>query len=352
MSVAMGNCVLNNTRDIRNWVRRSLVGDLFLRSAMMIDMSTGESPTLPEDLLAKVRAVPGISSIEPWTFARTRAEGQTVLVVARAFPREAPLSLDLRNADPQDVQRRLHQGEAVISTVLARRLGKGTGDEITLATKQGPRRLRVAATVDDYLMGGTVLYLQADAADKLIGLRGIHAVVLRVVPERRAEVEAALRPICQKARVLLHSMADMVRAVDDLLAGVYAAMWAMLAAGFVVAAFGVVNTLTMNVLEQTRELGLSRVVGMTRGQVRSYVISQAAVIGVVGLLPGAAVGEFLAYVINRVTDPLLGHPVDFTARPGLIAACVAFGLVITVVSAFLPAQRAAGLEICEAVQYE
>ena len=82
-------------------------------------------------------------------------------------------------------------------------------------------------------------------------------------------------------------MADLVRAVDSLMANVYAAMWAMLAAGFVVAAFGVVNTLTMNVLEQTRELGLSRVVGMTRGQVRSYVISQAALIALVGLLPGA-----------------------------------------------------------------
>ncbi len=48
------------------------------------------------------------------------------------------------------------------------------------------------------------------------------------------------------------------------------------------AAFGVVNTLTMNVLEQTRELGLLRIVAMTRGQVRKAILTQAAMIGAMG----------------------------------------------------------------------
>ena len=47
--------------------------------------------------------------------------------------------------------------------------------------------------------------------------------------------------------------------------------------GFVVAAFGIANTLTMNVLEQTRELALLRVVAMTRRQVRRLVLAQAAI---------------------------------------------------------------------------
>ena len=70
------------------------------------------------------------------------------------------------------------------------------------------------------------------------------------------------------------------------------------------------------------------------------------------MLPGAAVGELVAWVINRVTDPLLGHPIEFSPRPEVVVGCVVFGLVITVLSAYLPARRAARLEICEAIQYE
>ena len=60
--------------------------------------------------------------------------------------------------------------------------------------------------------------------------------------------------------------------------------------GFVVAAFGIANTLTMNVLEQTRELALLRVVAMTRRQVRKMVLSQAGIIGLIGLVLGTLAG--------------------------------------------------------------
>ena len=65
--------------------------------------------------------------------------------------------------------------------------------------------------------------------------------------------------------------------------GVIGGLWAILALSFIVAAFGIANTLTMSVLEQTRELALLRVVAMTRRQVRRLVLSQAGIIGLIGL---------------------------------------------------------------------
>ena len=66
--------------------------------------------------------------------------------------------------------------------------------------------------------------------------------------------------------------------------------WGLLALGFVVGSFGIANTLTMNVLEQTRELALLRVVAMTRRQVRRTIIAQAVIIGFIGLGLGVAGG--------------------------------------------------------------
>jgi putative ABC transport system permease protein len=352
MCVGMGNSVLNNTQRVNDWIRRAIVGDFVVRGAKMFNLTTGESAALPDGVIERVGAVPGVLSVEPWTFASARAEGQVVMVLARSFPVGAPLSLDLCQGDPDDVRWRLSQGEAVISTVVAHRLGKGVGDTIALATKHGPRPLRIAATCDDYIMGGSVIYVQDEIADKWLGLRGVHALLIRIEAERRAEAETALRELCEENGLLMHSIAELAQAITSLMSGVSAALWAMLVLGFIVASFGLVNTLTINVLEQTRELGLMRMVGMTRLQVGKYVLCQAAVIGIVGLLPGAAAGELTAYIINRVSIPMLGHPIAFDARPEVVVGCLACGLALSLVAACLPAWRAAHLLVGEAIQYE
>ena len=65
-----------------------------------------------------------------------------------------------------------------------------------------------------------------------------------------------------------------------------AGLWGLLVLGLIVGAFAIANTLTMNVLEQTRELALLRVVAMTRWQVRKTILAQAIIIGVIGLTTG------------------------------------------------------------------
>lgn len=57
-----------------------------------------------------------------------------------------------------------------------------------------------------------------------------------------------------------------------------------------VAALGVVNTLTTNVLDQTRELGALRAVGLQRGQLRRLVVWQAVVLALASAVPGAPAG--------------------------------------------------------------
>ena len=53
---------------------------------------------------------------------------------------------------------------------------------------------------------------------------------------------------------MLQSFAELSQLLDAILAGVVGSLWGVLVLGLVVSAFGIANTLTMNVLEQTREL--------------------------------------------------------------------------------------------------
>ncbi|HEV3257111.1 MAG TPA: FtsX-like permease family protein [Gemmataceae bacterium] len=126
----------------------------------------------------------------------------------------------------------------------------------------------------------------------------------------------------------------------------------LMALVFVVASLGIVNTLTMNVLEQTREVGVLRAIGMKRGQVRKTVLCQAVGMGVVSLVPGLLLGTGLAYVITLSCYPLVGVAVDFRLDAAFIAQCCLAALTIAAVAALVPARRASRLEVVRALQYE
>ena len=60
-----------------------------------------------------------------------------------------------------------------------------------------------------------------------------------------------------------------------------------------------VNTLALSVFDRTRELGLLRAVGMTRGQVRAMVRWESVVISLIGALSGAALGIGIGLALSQ-----------------------------------------------------
>jgi len=91
---------------------------------------------------------------------------------------------------------------------------------------------------------------------------------------------------------------------------------------------------------------------MTRRQVRKTILSQAMILGGAGLAPGVVVGLALAYLINLATMPAIGHPVEFRLHVVLVAGSFLGAFAMVLIAAWLPAQRAARLDLTEALQYE
>ncbi|MCC6511550.1 MAG: FtsX-like permease family protein [Pirellulaceae bacterium] len=115
---------------------------------------------------------------------------------------------------------------------------------------------------------------------------------------------------------------------------------------------GLVNTLTMNILEQTRELGMLRVVAMTRQQTRRMILAQAVMMGMLGIIPGAIVGVFVSYAISLSAQAVLGHDIQFVFHPVLVGGAVILGMLIVLIASLIPAERAARLKLSSALQYE
>ena len=194
--------------------------------------------------------------------------------------------------------------------------------------------------------------LYRTVAEKLLDVQGVDAYVIQANDKQLPAVEASLQAMCNEHGLLLQSYADLVGFIEQMMNGVIGSLWALLALGFVIAAFGLVNTLAMNILEQTREIGVLRVVAMTRRQVRRTILAQATMMGLIGLTPGALMGLLIARLINLSTLPTTGHAIPFVFRPWLLVVCFAAAFVIVIGSAYLPAERAARLKLSDALQYE
>jgi putative ABC transport system permease protein len=242
--------------------------------------------------------------------------------------------------------------QVVVGSVLAWRLNIQEGDTITLETPQGPQNLPVAQVANDYAAGGLTVHMSWELAEQLLGIEGVDAYVVKAQRGRIDEVESALGQIARRHGMLLQSYTDLTGAIEGMMSGVVGSLWGLMALGLVVASFGVVNTLGMNVLEQTRELGLLRVIAMTRRQVRRAVMAQAAMMGFLAVVPGLAAGVLMAYIIHLATLPVIGHPVGFMVRPWLLVAGFVSAMVMVLLAAWIPGQRAARLQPNLALRYE
>ncbi|MEX2176341.1 MAG: FtsX-like permease family protein [Pirellulaceae bacterium] len=358
--VGMANSILDNVRDVREWSQTAIAGDYFVR-AMMPDMASGTAPDLPDGLEAELRQVEHIASIEGVAYIQAHlqtrdAEGTPAelmgICIAREYPDAVPPPFDLIEGDLYQLRQQLQEGQVVLGSVLAQRIAARAGDSVQLQTVSGVQPIQVAGIANEYLVGGMSIHMHRDWAMKRLGVEGYDGFILEADPQFVTTIKPQLEAIAKRYDVLLHSRAQITGTVNQIVGGIEWSLWVLVILGFIVAAFGVVNTLTMNVLEQTRELGLLRIVAMTKAQVRRTIVTQALIIGGVGLPPGIAMGVLTAYMMNLAMMDSFGHPIEFHTYPWLLALTLGGAFLIVLISAIIPAIRATRIDVVEALHYE
>lgn len=350
--IGLANSVMDNVNDVREWYRKAIVADFFVR-ATPPDMATGTAPELPESLrseLNKLLEAGEIKSLDATKFQKVEAAGENPILIAREHKSLEPPDLDLIKGDISKLRDQLLAGEVALGSVLAERTKLKVGDDLKLESAKGEQSFRVAAIVNDYQAGGLTIHMERLIAKDKLGLSGVDAFVIKADPNRLDEVRQQLQEICDKNGIMLQSFSDIRETVDQMMSGVVASLWAMVVLGLLVSAVGVTNTLTINVLEQTRELGLLRIVAMTQAQVRKTIFTQAVIMGLLALVPGIIAGVSVAYLINVAMMPVLGHPVQFNFHPTLLLGGLIVGLAVVAFAAWFPANRAAKLDLLEALR--
>jgi putative ABC transport system permease protein len=335
----------------------SLIGRADLRVAAF-----GETG-LSDDTLAVVEGTPGVDvaapSIERRTYLGTGLFGPGPLpapvTLVGIDPAAEPLVHDLTVASGASLGPPGEAG-ALVTATLAREDGLSVGSRLGVQGVDAPVYLRVSGILaGDGPWGGATgraVITHMPIARSVFGDAGSTRIDLVLAPgiEPAAVVDAFRTGLLDQPYVL--STPDDLAAAMEASAGDFAATTALIAAVALFAgAFLIFNTLSMTVVERVRELGLLRAAGATRGQLTTYILLQASVIGVVGsaigLLAGGALATGIALWMGSIGPLPIGGPV---VRLDDAAAALAVGLGVTLAAAIEPARRAGRVAPVEALR--
>ncbi|HJU24939.1 MAG TPA: FtsX-like permease family protein [Casimicrobiaceae bacterium] len=202
-------------------------------------------------------------------------------------------------------------------------------------------------------------------AQQLVYGRGEHKATAIVLQLHRSEDTALVRQRLE--RLIADNHLDLeVRDVRDL-SPFYVQVVAMFGAIFmfialvmsVIVLFAVVNTMTMNVMERTNEIGTIRAMGVRRSGVRMQFILEGALIGAIGAVIGVIVGIAIATLVNGAgwtwIPPGNSSPTAFKVNvlgnPILIASAWLVLTLVATAAALIPANRAARLSVVDALRH-
>lgn len=134
--------------------------------------------------------------------------------------------------------------------------------------------------------------------------------------------------------------------VGEVLGSIEAVLGGIAAISLVVAGVGIINTMTVSVMERTREIGIMKAVGAKSMDVLMMFLSEALITGFIG----GTIGALLGFGLGQIVGGYINMPVSLS--PFLGGGVTAFAMLTSAISGLYPAWRAANLRPVEALRYE
>jgi len=358
MIISINSMAFSMKVDIQDWIDNALGGDLYVRAPL----------PMRESFANELSKVPGVSAVTPARVlnvhvpsgfntgdAKANDEYYFNAIDVESFRKVADMEFVSGQSDPEENWRRLQQGRAIfISNQVADRNDLHRGDEIVFLTKRGPQSFYIVAEVVDFSGTYQMVYGTYPDLHRWFGKKGVDRFTITVEPgysveEISSEIQNRFR---DRRHISVQSTEIFKTGILDLVDQSYRLFDVLVFIGVIIGSLGVVNTLTMNVMERQREIGGLRSLGMTRRQVLRMVLAEALAMGIMGGIYGIFMGYITAKVLIRGSNQMVGYDLVFQFTPNPFLTGIVIAVVIVQLAAFLPARRAATTNLIKAIQHE
>ncbi len=337
-----------------------------LRYYFLADVNiTFQQPYRLSRVEADLMRLPGVRLVEGWV--ATRAElalpnnsGETFSIIAPPAGSQMvdPILLKGRWIEPGD-----HFALAVSERFLDVYPGLRPGDTIRLRINGREREWAVTGVFQ--LVGrsaGLLAYANSEVIQAELG-QSNRMVNFRVMADRDnltlEEQKAFARQIVLELERRGYRVAEITTGLRlteisanglNMLTGVLLLLSGLIAA---VGAIGLMGTMSMNVLERTREIGVMRAIGAGDRQISSIVLAEGLLIGLISwVLSGLLSVPISRLLSNAITLSLFGAQAPLTFAPWSLLVWLGIVLILSALASVLPARGAARLTIREVLAYE
>jgi len=354
-----------NIRD--GWDRIVADGVAARRYDMEIRLSQPEEIA---PLIARLRAIPGVQTVEAWGYSPTTRTQPGVIDVVRTYPDGGHGAFALR-APPADTRlvtfpiqagRWLQPGDTdavVLNQMALRQLpGVGVGDSITLGLEGRPTRWQVVGVVQEIGLGaGAYVTDETFArAGNLVGrARSLRLVTATSDDTATAAVLRSVERSLQESGVGVATTlnaVDLRTGLDDHVLLLIVSLVVTAALMAIVGVLGLTSTMSTNVVERTREFGVMQTIGGTPRTVRSMVVSEGVFIGVLSWVFAIVLALPLSVLVNgMVGRPLFNVPLPLVSTLLTMLIWLAVVLIGSAVASAVPAWRASRLTVRETLAY-
>ena len=316
---------------------------------------TGQPLPFSATLVDELAALDEVDVISAYQFLQLGVDGEGV--DARAWDSDtgttifnmglAEGSLDLGS-----------DGIAVLDETAAE-MGLSVGDSLTVEFSDGELvELAIKGLYDNSAAVDGVSYLvDRELANQHVEGDAVGAIGVTLTgqpatdsPEFAAAEEAIEAAAASQPQVDVLSNAELREELSASINQLQALILLLLGLCVIIAAVGIVNTLSLSVLERTREIGLLRAVGTTRSQLRTTIRWEAVIVSLFGSILGVVMGVALGWaVVTAIPDEFLSYVSIPWAQ---IAIYLVAGGIVGVLAAIFPGYRAANLNVLDAIAYE
>ena len=242
-------------------------------------------------------------------------------------------------------------GEVAVDRATARKAGLRPGDVVRVMFQSGPRDMRVSGVVTfgqaDSPLGTSIALFEPATAQAVVGREGRFDEILVVAADgvSQEQLVANLRTVVPDGIEVISGNAyreESERAIEGGVRFFRTFLMSFAFVSLVVAAFIIANTFSMVVAQRRREMALLRALGATRRQVLRSVLGEAAAVGVGASILGIAAGIVMATGLKALFAAVgIDVPAgSLVVSGGTVAAALAVGVTLTVVSAVVPARKA------------
>lgn len=186
-------------------------------------------------------------------------------------------------------------------------------------------------------------------------------------PEQADAVGKSIEALFPPFKITILVPSTFIKQVDSILNIIQVFLMAIASISLLVAGIGIMNIMTVSVMERTREIGIFKAIGATSRTVLAMFLTEALLVGliggVIGIFAGYGLSYGLAYVLSKIMTQsqesgiLQGPTTQAIAispifAPEWTAGAFVFAVVVCIIFGLYPARKASRLNPVEALRYE